>query len=123
MEDLNDNLNTSTTIVNECLIITLPNDIIDEEVEMGFNSILMLVEKYSVKGVILNLSMISSLDTYFFNLLERMAKTIALMGPKVVWVGLRPGVVSALIDLNIDIRKIKAACDLEQGISMILNNN
>lgn len=123
MEDLNDNLNTSTTIVNECLIITLPNDIIDEEVEMGFNSILMLVEKYSVKGVILNLSMISSLDTYFFNLLERMAKTISLMGPKVVWVGLRPGVVSALIDLNIDMRKIKAACDLEQGISMILNNN
>jgi Anti-anti-sigma regulatory factor (antagonist of anti-sigma factor) len=123
MEDLNDNLSTSTTIVNECLIITLPNDIIDEEVEMGFNSILMLVEKYSVKGVILNLSMISSLDTYFFNLLERMAKTISLMGPKVVWVGLRPGVVSALIDLNIDMRKIKAACDLEQGISMILNNN
>lgn len=123
MEDFSSNLNTSTTIVNDCLIITLPNDISDEEIERGFNGILTIIEKSSVKGVILNLSMISSLDTYFFKVLERMAKTISLMGFRVVWVGLRPGVVSALIDLNIDIRKIKSACDLEQGISIILNNN
>lgn len=123
MEDLNNNLNTSTTIVNDCLIITLPNDIIDEKIEIGFNRILMVIEKSSVKGVILNLSMISSLDTYFFKVLEKASKTISLMGPKVVWVGIRPGVVSALIDLNIDVRKIESASDLEQGISMILKNN
>lgn len=123
MGDLNNKLNTSTTIVNECLIITLPNDIIDEEIEIGFNRILIMIEKSSVKGVILNLSMISSLDTYFFKVLDRMAKTISLMGLRVVWVGLRPGVVSALIDLNIDVRKIKSTFDLQQGISIILNNN
>jgi rsbT antagonist protein RsbS len=123
MEDLNNNLNTSTTIVKDCLIITLPNDIIDDEIEKGFDVILTIIEKSPVKGVILNLSMISSLDRYFFKALERISKTILLMGPRVVWVGLRPGVVSALIDLNIDVTKIKAACDLEQGISIILNNN
>ena len=37
MEDLYNNLNTSTTIVNDCLIITLPNDIIDKEIEIGIN--------------------------------------------------------------------------------------
>lgn len=123
MEDLYNNLNTSTTIVNDCLIITLPNDIIDKEIEMGFNRILTIIERTSVKGAILNLSMISSLDTSFFKVLEKISKTIALMGPRVVWVGLRPGVVSALIDLNIDVSKIKSAFDLRQGINMILNDN
>ena len=123
MSDSNNNLNTSATVVNNCLIVTLPNDIGDDDIKTGASSVLMKVEKSSIKGVILDLSMMSSIDTYLFKILEKVSKTISLMGVVVVWVGLRPGVVSALIDLNIDISKIKAAMDLEQGISMILNDN
>ena len=123
MSDSNNNLNTSSTVVNNCLIVTLPNDIGDDDIKTGARSVLMKVEKSSIKGVILDLSMMSSVDTYLFKILEEVSKTISLMGAVVVWVGLRPGVVSALIDLNIDISKIKAAMDLEQGISMILNYN
>ena len=123
MNDSNNNLNTSSTVVNNCLIVTLPNDIGDDDIKIGASSVLMKVEKSSIRGVILDLSMMSSMDTYLFKILEKVSKTISLMGAVVVWVGLRPGVVSALIDLNIDISKIKAAMDLEQGISIILNDN
>ena len=80
MEDLYNNLNTSTTIVNDCLIITLPNDIIDKEIEMGFNRILTIIERTSVKGAILNLSMISSLDTSFFKVLRKNLKDYCSYG-------------------------------------------
>jgi len=123
MGDSSNNLNTSITLVKGCLIVTLPNDITDADIKVGVGNILIRIEKYSIRGVILNLSMISSVDTYLFKVLEKASKTISLMGAVVVWVGLRPGVVSALIDLNIDVSKIKAAMDLEQGLSMILNNN
>lgn len=123
MSDSNNNLNASSTVVNNCLIVTLPNDIGDDDIKTGVSGILMKVEKSSIKGVILDLSMMSSIDTYLFKILEKVSRTISLMGAVVVWVGLRPGVVSVLIDLNIDTSKIKAAMDLEQGISMILNDN
>lgn len=123
MSDSNNNLNTSATVVNDCLIVTLPNDITDNNIKTGVGSILMKVEKSYIKGVIFDLSMMSSMDTYLFKVLEKASKTVSLMGAATVWVGLRPGVVSALIDLNIDARKIKTAMDLEQGINMILNDN
>jgi anti-anti-sigma regulatory factor len=121
MGDLNNSLNTSAKVVNECLIVTLPNYIADDDIQIGINRILIRVCKSSIKGVILDLSMISALDSYGFNILERAAKTISLMGVAVVWVGLSPGIVSSLLDLNLDLSHIKAAVDLEQGISIILD--
>lgn len=123
MSDSNNKFNTSATVVNDCLIVTFPNNIEDDDIKAGVSGILTKVEKSFIKGVILDLSMMSSMDTYLFKILEKASKTISLMGAIVVWVGLRPGVVSALIDLNIDVSKIKSAMDLEQGINMILNNN
>jgi anti-anti-sigma regulatory factor len=121
MGDLYNSFNASTTVVNGCLIVTLPNYIADDDIQIGINRILIRIDKSSIKGVILDLSMISALDSYGFKTLERAAKTISLMGVTVVWVGLSPGIVSSLLDLNVDVSHIKAAIDLEHGISIILD--
>lgn len=123
MGDLNNRLNTSVTVVNDCLIVTLPNDITDNDIKIGINRILIRVGKSYIRGVILDLNMISALDSYGFKILERASKTISLMGVMVVWVSLRPGVVSALMDLNVDVSNIKTAVNLDQGLNMILCTN
>ncbi len=120
MGDLNNRLNTSVTVVNDCLIVTLPNDITDNDIKTGINGILIRVGKSYIRGVILDLNMVSALDSYGFKILERASKTISLMGVMVVWVSLRPGVVSALMDLNVDVSNIKTAVNLDQGLNMIL---
>lgn len=120
MGDSNNRLNTSVTVVNDCLIVTLPNDITDNDIKRGINGILIRVGKSYIRGVILDLNMISALDSYGFKILERASKTISLMGVMVVWVSLRPGVVSALMDLNVDVSNIKTAVNLDQGLNMIL---
>lgn len=123
MGDLNNRLNTSVTVVNDCLIVTLPNDITDNDIKIGINGILIRVSKSYIRGVILDLNMISALDSYGFKILEKASKTISLMGVIVVWVSLRPGVVSALMDLNVDVSNIKTAVNLDQGLNMILGTN
>lgn len=119
MSDLNNSLTTSVTVVDGCLIITLPNDMTDYEMEIGSSGVFMKINNSSIKGAILDLSMVSMLDSYSFKLLDKASKAISLMGVTVIWVGLRPGIVSALLDLNVDVNNIKAAMNLEQGLKMI----
>jgi rsbT antagonist protein RsbS len=119
MSDLNNNLNMSVTIIEGCLIITVPNNMTDDEIEIGSRRTLMKANSSSVKGVILDLSIVSMLDVYSFELLKKTSSAISLMGVSVVWIGLRPGVVSALLDFNVDVSYIKTALNLEQGLKMI----
>jgi rsbT antagonist protein RsbS len=119
MGDLNNSLNISVTVVEGCLIVTLPNDITDDDIKIDSNRILMRANKSSIKGAIIDLSMVSVLDSYSFEALEKASKAVSLMGVMVVWIGLRPGLVSALLDLNVDVSHIKAAMNLEQGLRMI----
>jgi hypothetical protein len=96
MKDLDYDLNTSVTIVQGCIIITLPNEMTDESIEIGMSRLIKKANAASIVGAI-------------------------LMGVIVVWIGFRPGVVSALLDLNVDVSSIKVALNLEQGLKMIAN--
>lgn len=119
MCDINNNLDTSVTLVKGCLILTVPNDISDDDMEVSSKRILIKANKSSIKGVILDFSMMSVIDSYTFNNFEKVSKSLLLMGVIVIWIGLRPGVVSSLIDLNVDISCINAAVNLEQALNMI----
>lgn len=119
MSDFNNSLSTSITVVQGCLIITLPNEMTDEDIETGSSRVLMKANNSYIKGTIFDLSIVSVLDSYSFEALKKASKAISLMGVMVVWIGLRPGVVSALLDLNVDVNCIKTAINLEQGLKII----
>lgn len=121
MNDFDNNLDTSVTVVDGCLIVTLPNDITDSDMEIGGKMILMRANRSSIKGVILDFSMISIVDSYTFSVFEKISKSLLFMGVTVIWIGLKPGVVSALVDLNVDVSKITAAVNLEEALNIISN--
>lgn len=119
MKDLDYDLKTSVTVVQGCLIITLPNEMTDEEIEIGGNRIIMESNNSIIHGAIFDLSNVSVLDSYAFTALKKTAKAISLMGITVVWIGLRPGIVSSLLDLDVNFNGIKAALNLEQALKII----
>ena len=121
MKDFDYDLNISVTVVQGCIIISLPNEMTDSEIEIGRDRLVNRANTSSIVGVILDLSKVSSLDSYIFTTLEKTAKAISLMGVMVVWIGFRPGVISSLLDLNVDVSNIKVALNLEQGLKIISN--
>lgn len=121
MNDFDNSLDTSVTVVDGCLIVTLPNDITDSDMEIGGKMILMRADRSSIKGVILDFSMISVIDSYTFSTFEKVSKSLLFMGVTVIWIGLKPGVVSALVDLNVDVSRIAAAVNLEEALNTISN--
>ena len=122
MIEFNYDFKTSVTIVQKCLIVTFPNDITDKDIELELNRIVAKANSISVLGAIFDLSMLSCLDSYTFELLQKASKVMSLIGVNVVWIGLKPGVVSSLLDLNIDVSCIETALNLEQGFKLILKS-
>jgi hypothetical protein len=59
------------------------------------------------------------MDAEEFAALRKIERMAALMGAETVFAGLRPGVVSALIDLDADVSKLAASRSLDDAFLLI----
>ncbi|MBC3797520.1 STAS domain-containing protein [Acetobacterium tundrae] len=112
--------NISITVIDNNFIVVLPEEM--NNVTIGKIESMVTEKAYQneINGAILNFSMVSVMDTYTYRAFERITDVFSLMGIHTVWVGLRPGVVSGLMDLDIAVNlKIKMALNLELGLVLI----
>jgi len=108
------------SIISNCYVLNIQGEIDDDYLSKLYNDIINTVTHHvDLKGIILDFSNICVFDTYIFESFKKMSKTISLMGIKVVWLGLKPGVVSALVDLNAEVDDICIAVNLQYGLKLI----
>ncbi len=74
-------------------------------------------------GVVLDLSGVDVIDAHDFEHLRRTAAMAAVMGTRPVLCGLRPGVVSALVDLDVDVRGLETSRDLDAALERLAAGN
>lgn len=96
------------SIVQGCLVASIQSDLYDDLLMKIRRDILDRIQAKTVQGVIFDMSVVRVMDTYIFNHLADTAKMIRLLGVEALFVGFRPGVVSALVDLNIDTRAVRS---------------
>jgi rsbT antagonist protein RsbS len=106
---------TAINIVRSCLVVTLQGEIPDEKFIRIRNDILNRVYSMTIRGVILDLSTVRVLDRYSFNALADTSKMALLLGVQTIFAGLQPGVVSALVDLEVDVSGIRTALTMEDA--------
>ena len=70
-------------------------------------------------GVIIDVSGVEIIDGHDFAELRNIIDMVAMMGAKTVISGLKPGVISALVDLDADIDDINAALNLDDAFALI----
>jgi len=70
------------------------------------------------RGVILDVSGLETLDAEEFVALRRIIEMARLLGAESVLVGLRPGVVSALVETGADIDGLRAAINLDTAFAL-----
>lgn len=98
-----------------CVVASIQIDL-DHEVVIRFrNDLLQFVQDSQSAGVIIDLSGLEIMDTDDFEALRRTLSMVALMGARPILAGLRPGVVSALVGLDIDTEGIEAALNLDEA--------
>jgi anti-anti-sigma factor len=121
MKDLLIDSETAMSIVRGCLVVTLLGELYDDTLMKIRTDILQKIQAAKVRGMILDLSTVRALDSLAFNFLADTARMASLLGVANVFVGLQPGVVSSLVDLEVEIDDIRAALTLEDGFEQIQN--
>ena len=125
MKELDDDFDVSITIIKNNIIVSLGGEMTDQQIAAIRDRVATKAYDITINGAILDFSMVTVIDTYTFKAFEEMTKVLLLMGVKSVWVGLRPGVVWALMDLtsNHNFANICVAVNLEQGLAMLSNHD
>jgi rsbT antagonist protein RsbS len=72
-----------------------------------------------VHGVVLDVSGVEVMDSTDFEMLRMTMSMASVMGAEPIIVGLKPGIVSALIDMDVDTRGVRAALNLDDALRML----
>ena len=93
---------------------------LDHDVLARFrDDLLRRIHETSSRGVILDVSGLETLDSDEFAALRRIITMGSIMGAESVLVGMRPGVVSALIEAGADADGLRAASNLDAAFAML----
>lgn len=106
--------------VNRGIIVSSVQTDLTEPVLARFqDELLSLVHRIGARGVVFDLSGIDMMDSVEFQGLRRILKMAELLGARTVISGLRPGIVSSLVDANADTDGIEATLQTDDAIALI----
>ncbi len=101
-----------------CVVASVQVDLEDEVLRRFQTDLLEYVHTANASGVIIDLSGVEIMDADDWEALRRTLAMAKLMGARSVVAGLRPGVVSALIELGVDAEGIETAHSLDEGLEL-----
>jgi rsbT antagonist protein RsbS len=106
-------------VIRGCLIVPIQVELNDELMLQIQEDILERVNKTGIKGVIIDVSGVAVIDSSLGRAIRDTVRMASLLGAKTIVSGLRPGVVSSLIDLDFKIEDVLTAINLEEGLRLL----
>ena len=101
------------------VVASIQVDLDDDVLARFRQELLDCIHETDSRGVILDVSGLETLDSEELAALRRIMVMTALMGAESVLVGLRPGVVSALIEAGADVDGLRAAINLDAAFALL----
>ena len=102
-------------VVRGCVVASIQIDLTPQVLRQFRVELLERVQESSATGVILDVSGIDILDLDDFDALRKTMVMAEIMGARPILSGLKPGVVSALIDLGVEPAGLNAALSLDDA--------
>ncbi len=106
-------------VVRGCVVASIQIDLTPEVLQQFRMELLTRVQESGAIGVILDVSGIDILDRDDFDALRKTMVMAEIMGARPVLSGLKPGVVSALIDLGVDPEGLNAVLNLDDAFQLL----
>jgi len=106
-------------VSRDVVVASIQVDLDDEVLARFRDELLHRLHETGSRGVILDVSGLETLDSSEFAALRRIITMCTIMGAESVLVGLRPGVVSALIDAGAEVDGLRAAINLDAAFSLL----
>ena len=106
-------------VSRDVVVASIQVDLDDDVLARFREDLLRRVHETGSRGVILDLSGLETLDSEEFAALRRIITMSTIMGAESVLVGLRPGVVSALIEAGANVDGLRAAINLDAAYALL----
>jgi rsbT antagonist protein RsbS len=106
-------------LINKIVIVSLQGDINDKIALELQQSILEKVYSTNAKGVLLDISMLDIIDSYFGRIIADTVKMVNLLGAKAVLTGMKPYIAITLIELGLAINNVEIALNVDIGMKRL----
>jgi rsbT antagonist protein RsbS len=106
-------------VSRDVVVASIQVDLDDNVLARFQKDLLQRIHETGSRGVILDFSGLETLDSDEFAALRRIIRMSTIMGAESVLVGLRPGVVSALIEAGADVDGLRAAINLDAAFALL----
>jgi rsbT antagonist protein RsbS len=101
------------------LIVSVQEDLSDAEAEDMQRDLLERLERTRSNGVLIDVSGMDVVDSYFCRILRDTAAMASLMGGATCVVGLAPAVAVTLTELGLDLQMVHTDVNLERGLAWL----
>jgi len=106
-------------VSRDFVVASIQVDLDDDVLARFRDDLLRRIHETGSPGVILDVSGLETLDSAEFAALRGIITMSAIMGAESVLVGLRPGVVSALVEAGADMDGLRTAVDLDAAYALL----
>jgi rsbT antagonist protein RsbS len=106
--------------VGDYLLISVQTHLHDAVVERLQDEVLTELAVRPAKGVVVDVSSGSVLDTFTARALARTAQMAALMGARTITSGLSPSVALTLVEMGFNARGVETAMDVNDAFSQLM---
>lgn len=113
------NKSISINIVHDVLLVSIPMDLKDNEIDDLQSRILQNSKSYDLKAVILDISKVDIIDSFFARAIADTAQMINLMGLETVLCGMRPNVAITTVELGFEFGNVEFAFNVNQAFEKL----
>ena len=101
------------------LLVMLQGDLEDATVEEIEREVTREVSRTSARGVLIDVSGLSVVDSFVARIISRIVAMIRLLGADATIVGVQPAVAITLVELGVPLRHVDTALSAEQGMARL----
>src|SRR6266852_4021669 len=105
--------------VRDVLMVTMPGDPDDATISALQERVLLAMERSSARGVVLDISAVESLDSFFARMIAETTRMVVLMGGRTVLTGMRPSVAITITQLGLTLGKTRTALSVDRAFDIL----
>lgn len=105
--------------IGETLLVSLQRDLHDAAAQAFQEDVLMELERTGVRGLIVDISGLDTVDSYVAHVLANTAKMSRLMGARTLVVGMRPMVAATLVRMGAMLDGVETALNVAEGLDRL----
>lgn len=101
------------------LLVTIQVDLYDRLAENLESDLIRMVKKTGARGVLIDVSTVSIIDSFMGRILGNIAMMTKIMDAETVVVGMQPAVAITLVELGLSLEGVYTALNVEKGMKLL----